>query len=96
MIPPLEKIDSEDYPSYGSVAERGFITEKFNSCMQELCSQDDVTFVSIYRHLLSCGKADPAYYNDSVHLNSAEAIPLVVDEFKRLNVFKLITIDGYF
>ena len=86
VIPPLEKIDSEEYPSYGSIVERSFITEKFNSCMQELCSQDGVTFVSIYRHLLSSGKADPAYYNDNVHLNSEAAMPLVVNEFKRVGV----------
>ena len=76
------KITNEEFPVYGTCAERNRVTKIFNECAQRLCKQTGCSFISIYDQLVdNQGSTQMEYFKDSIHL-SQKVMPWVLKKIK--------------
>ncbi len=77
-----EKITNEEYPVYGTCAERNQVTKLFNEYTERLCEQTGCKFISIYEQLLgSDGLTQMEYFKDPIHL-SQKVMPWVLKKIQ--------------
>lgn len=72
VIPPIEGEGrtSPDYPFYGTLQDRTQVTQKLNSQLKELCTENNFLFLDIYSLFCnSQGSLNSDYADHAVHIN---------------------------
>jgi hypothetical protein len=85
--------DSKKYtggPSFGTNIERNNITKEFNDYLKELCSKNNIGFVSIFYDMVnSNNETIPTFLDDwdgsHIHL-SQRSMPLIIKRFEEQNL----------
>ena len=78
----LDSSPENPYPAYGTCEQRNVITRLFNNCMDTLCMNNDIIFVSIFEDLIDPQlRPNEEYYFDKIHL-SQRAFPLALSKIK--------------
>lgn len=81
---PQDKINSAEFPPYGTSKERNKTTAIFNAVLNELLKAERIKVLSAFDDLLDeKGNTNQYYYGDDIHL-SQRAMPLVVCKVKQL------------
>jgi acetyltransferase-like isoleucine patch superfamily enzyme/GT2 family glycosyltransferase/Tfp pilus assembly protein PilF len=89
-----ENIDSGEYSTHGTCRERNEVTRIFNGKLKEECEKRGITFVSVFDRLIDDdGLTKAEYYSDAVHL-SQKAMPVILEEFRRLNILVAPVLAG--
>jgi len=71
------------YPVCGTNLERNTVTQLFNEKLSELCAQEGITFISIFKKLTKPdGSTNSTFYIDGVHL-SQRAMPIAIEAISR-------------
>ena len=79
----VEDVDSGEYSTYGTCRQRNEATRLFNQLLEGECRKREITFVSIFDHLIDeDGLTRAEYYADAIHL-SQRAMPLIVDVLRK-------------
>jgi hypothetical protein len=78
VTPPSNLGFNPDYPFYGTLQDRVFITKVLNGRLKELCFQSNIYFLDVYDDYATGDGALNFYLSDgSVHLNEKFNIPIV-------------------
>lgn len=72
-------------PSFGTCLERNIVTEEFNNYLEEVCTKNDIGFVSIFYKMIDENKITKPEYLDNwegshMHL-SQTSMPLILESF---------------
>jgi len=66
----------DEYPAYGSRADRNAAIRSFNERLRELCGAESVSFLENFDLLIDAqGVPDKAYYMDKIHLSQKAMAP---------------------
>ncbi len=71
------------YPVCGTNIERNTVTKLFNEKLSELCTQEGITYISIFEKITKPdGSTNGTFYIDGVHL-SQRAMPLAIEAISK-------------